>query len=166
MSVFLPSNRQLSGHRAENAFYQNLVDAFIIDILNLEFPCFCIISVPMVGQIFVLVKNDDFHEIRYKSISSSFFFNTNSHKTFEIMWTLIYYIVLMIKSKRWKVEACLPDSTGTRFSKVIESPKCVHNHSNYVKNIKFSNVVKNWTPKFAPRIQLYLLYFRSSCFFD
>ena len=24
--------------------------------------------------------------------------------------------------------------------------------------------MKNWTPKFAPRIQLYLLYFRSSCF--
>ena len=34
-----------------------------------------------------------------------------------------------------------------------------------MKTITFSNFVKNWTPKFAPRIQLYLLYFRSSCFF-
>ena len=105
---FLPSNRQLSGHRAENAFYQNLVDAFIIDILNLEFPCFCIISVPMVGQIFVLVKNDDFYEIRYKSISSSVFSTPILTKPSKLCG--LSFIISCLRSNpnvgKWK-HACL-----------------------------------------------------------
>ena len=108
MSVFLPSNRQLSGHRAENAFYQNLVDAFIIDILNLEFPCFCIISVPMVGQIFVFDKNMDFYENRFKSISSSVLLHQFSQNLRNCVDShLLYRVFDQIQTLESGKHACL-----------------------------------------------------------